>query len=350
MTFLYPYIFLLLIPLVLVLVAAWRKKHPALTVPSIQPYADTAGKRKWHPDWRKIIPFFFFSIAGFLMVTALARPQTGTEEVRIRAEGIDIMIVIDISTSMLSCDVPEKYQRSSRNELHQAFSSGDLQDRMTVAREEIRKFIKSRPDDRIGLIQFAHGPDLICPPTLDHGELLSILASVKPDPELLGSQTGIAPPLVEAAASMERAKSKNGIIVLFTDGRNNVETPISPEDAAKHAASLNYRIYTVGIGSDFALYPEPDIFGNLRLIPGGEGFDPQFLQQLAINGNGRYYSAADPEGMEAVMKEIDRLEKTDIDEKIIVHSKEWYPLCAALAGLAILLGAAFSYVLLPKLP
>lgn len=350
MTFLYPYIFLLLIPLAVVLLIAWRKKHPAVTVPSIQPYAEAAGGKKWHPDWRKIIPFVCYAVAGVLVVTALARPRTGTEEVRIRAEGIDIMIVIDISTSMLSFDVPEKYQNAGRAGLRQAFNSGELQDRMTVAKAEIRKFIQSRPDDRIGLIQFAVGPDLVCPPTLDHGELLSALASIKPDPDLVGSQTGIAPPLVEAAASMERAKSKNGIIVLFTDGKNNVESPIQPEDAARHAASLNYRIYTVGIGSGYTLYPEPDLFGNLRLVPGGEGFDPQFLKQIAINGNGKYYSAADPEGMAAVMKEIDQLEKTKVDEKVVIHSKEWYPLCAALAGIAILLGAAFSYVLLPKLP
>lgn len=350
MTFLYPYCFLLLIPLCAVLFYAWRKKEPSITVPSIQPYEQALERKKWQADWRKTIPLICYAAAGLLITAALARPQTGTEEARIRAEGIDIMIVIDISTSMLSYDVPQKYRSTSRRDLRRAFNAGELQDRMTIAKAEIRKFIESRPDDRIGLIQFAVGPDLVCPPTLDHGELLAALAAIKPDPDLVGSQTGIAPPLVEAAASMERAKSKNGIIVLFTDGKNNVDSPIQPQDAAKHAAGLNFRVYTVGIGSDYTLYPEPDIFGNLNLIPGGEGFDPQFLKQIAIDGNGKYYSAADPEGMAAVMAEIDRLEKTEIDEKIIVHSKEWYPLLAVLAGIFILSGVACSCVILPKLP
>lgn len=345
--FAYPFLLLLLLALPAILLISWRRKEPSLRVPFLPLFQrkNADGKIVRTVDLRRLVPFLCYTLAAVLIVFALARPRSGREVLRSATEGIDIIIALDISGSMLSYDAPAGY---SRNRIAREISNGVLRDRINTAKTEIAAFIRSRPGDRIGLIQFADGPDLVCPPTLDHAWLLSVLASLKPEPEMLGTRTGIAAPLVEAADSLKA--SPNAIIVLFTDGRDNVEAPVTPDGAAKHAADRKIRIYTVGIGSGNTYVINNGLFGGAYLQPVEDEFDEPLLKRIASVSGGRYYTAADPAGMAAAMKEIDTLEKVEGERTTTVYAKEWYPALALAAAACLLLGFALQRCFLLKLP
>lgn len=256
------------------------------------------------------------------------------------------MIVLDVSGSMMTYDVPEGM---SRRQIENAVSDGSLKNRLDTAKREIAAFVRSRPDDRIGIIQFASGPDLVCPPTLDHAFLLSKIASLKPEPELLNTNTGLAAPVVLAEDSILSAKHKNSIIVLFTDGRDNVPAPVTPAEAAESAGAAGIRVYTVGIGSDnsFAIAEGP--FGGI-LQPVEGDFDEPMLKQIASVSGGKYYHAADAEGMTEAMKNIDALEKTDNGKIVTIHTGEWYPVLSLIAGAFLLAGLFCRFAVCPRVP
>lgn len=346
MTFESPWCLLLLAPLAILLAFQWRRKEPSLTIPDLRACRMVLhGRTRLSPA--KLLPFLCFTAAAILAVAALARPRSGIEKLRSTAEGIDIMLVFDISGSMLSLDLPIGI---SETRLREKLENGELKNRLDTAKEEIAKFIQARPGDRIGLIQFATGPDIVCPPTLDHPYLLAKLSALKPEPALLGTMTGISAPIVEAADSLKKAGSKNGIIVLFTDGKDNVPAPLTPNAAAENAKNLGFRVYTVGIGSKNAFAPGEDFFGRTVLQRILDEFDEPLLHNMASLSGGRYYRAADPSGMAHAMKEIDSLEKTGTEHTILIHAKEWYPLLAFAAMGFILLGAAIANLFLPRLP
>ncbi len=248
---------------------------------------------------------------------------------------------------MLAFDVPDAVGSFS---VEQEFESGRLKNRLGTAKLEMEKFIQRRKSDRIGLIRFAQGPEFVCPMTLDHADLLDRLKAIETDEDLLGTQTGIAAPLFEALESLKNSKAKNAVIVLFTDGRDNVESHLSPLEVAGLAAKQNVRIYTVGIGSHNTYYPERSFFGKLGFVRIDSDFDEPLLQKIAETTNAAYYRVSDAKGLSAAMKQIDELEKTELSKKVVVHSKEWYPYLAAAAALLILVGTALRFVFLPRLP
>lgn len=341
-----PWLFLLLVPLALVLWYAWRRPAPALCVPSLRPFRMAASSR-FRFDFRRFFPFFCFAVGAVLTVFALTRPRDGLETIRSRAEGIDMMIVLDLSGSMNSIDAPRGMNAAA---LGRALRSGEIQNRLETAKKEIAGFIRQRPDDRIGLIRFAVGPDIVCPPTLDHEFLLAKLASLRPDPELLGTNTGLAAPLVEAADSLRQSGSKNAVIVLFTDGRDNVEAPMTPVAAARYAADSAFRVYTVGIGSQNSFYPGRNLFGETVFQPTRDDFDEPILREIASTSSAVYYHAADATGMKQAMNGIDAIEKTVSERKIVVRSREWFPFLAIAAAGFLLLGVLADRVFLPRLP
>ena len=165
-TFAHPYMFFLLVPLALVLLRAWFKPVPALRVPSLRPFKAASKGRLSRINLRKLVPFLLYSIGGVMLIVALAGPREGMEEIRRRADGIDIMVALDLSGSMRAIDVPPGIR--TERELEVAMASGKVKDRLGTAKEEIAKFIEARPNDRIGLIAFAPLPYVVCPPTLDH--------------------------------------------------------------------------------------------------------------------------------------------------------------------------------------
>lgn len=331
MEFAHPWLLLLILPLLAILWYAWKKKTPGIQVPSILPYQMAEGK-KARIHLRKLIPFLLYSLAALLLITALARPRKGMEEIRQNTEGIDIMLILDLSGSMDAIDLPETIR--TEKQLSQALSSGTLKNRLETAKGEIEKFIKARPNDRIGLIVFADLPYVVCPPTLDHDWLSANLQRLNPGD--IGDATEIAAPISSAVQRLKDSEAKSRIAVLFTDGKNTAQAKITPRQAAKLAETFDIRIYTVGIGSHNAVAKVTTPFG-ISYTPIGSEFDEPLLQDIASTTGGRYYKAEDAAAMQQAMEEIDRLEKTTDEQPLVIHWKELYPgLCCAALGLLLL--------------
>lgn len=328
---LHPYLLFLLIPLFLLLFAAWKRRSGALKVPSLTVYKKTCGgKEKF--NLRKFIPFFFYSLCALSVIFGMTQPREGLEEIRRRTEGIDIILAIDLSGSMAVYDAPEG---AGENAVASSIQSGKLLNRLETAKKEIRQFIEERPGDRIGLIAFAPLAYVACPPTLDHGYLLAHLDGLKLG--MIGDRTGLAAPVASGAKRLKDSDSKRKIMVLFTDGVNNVQAKVSPLQAAKLADTVNVTVYTVGIGGSNSFALQQDLFGT-RLARVQQGFDEALLKEMAEVSGGKYYHAADASGMKNAMKEIDKLEKTSMEQIITVNWKEFYPFFALLAIFFLLTG------------
>jgi len=344
MTIAYPYAFFLFILLAVLFFFAWRRSLPALKVPFLNPFREAAGG-KGKISFRYRVPLLLYTLGAALLIVALARPRKGLEEIKQRAEGIDIIAVVDLSGSMKSMDVPNSIV--SEAQLRNAIKSGELKDRLEVSKNEINRFMSKRPNDRIGLIGFAQLPYNISPLTLDHGWLDAMLKPLRPG--IIGDATGIAAPLASAVHRLKDSEAKRKIIVLFTDGSNNVETAITPLQAAKLAKKYDIAIYTVGIGSRLAYALQNTLFGE-QLIPIQGEFDDALLKEIAKTSGGRYYKAEDAEGMRKAMDEIDKLEKTSFEQPRIIDYKEFAFDIMTLAAACILLAFLLEHSLLMRVP
>ena len=324
--FAYPWLLLLLLLLPLIGVyCVYRQKQPSITVSTVAPFESVRAAR------RPGIPLTCMLLALGVTIVALARPRIGNEKFLIRSQGIDIVLAIDLSGSMAAYDVPPEI-RSGR-QLVNAIKDGSLKNRLDVAKDEIRKFIEARPNDRIGLVGFAEAAYNLAPPTLDHAWLFSHLKSLEPG--VLGDLTGIASALGTGVSRLKDSDAPRRVLVLFTDGANTARNRLTPEQAAELAKKFNVVIHTVGIGSDNAV----GVFGGM--IQRQEGsFDEKLLQELANITGGRYFRAADAEGMKQVMEEINRLEKTVVEQPKYTEYREFAPRLA-LVALALM---AFAYL------
>ena len=288
-----------------------------------------------HPS-RLRIPVILRVIALALVVVALARPQQGLESIRLRAEGIDIVLTVDVSGSMLAEDFTLR---------------GSRRNRLDVVKDVVKEFVEHRPNDRIGLVVFAGRPYTQCPLTMDHGWLLSQLDRVEigmvEDGTAIGSgiatslnrlrrskaKSRIIPPPVasrqEAGSAPEaqarRLATGGGIIVLLTDGVNNAGT-VTPEAAAQLAHTLGVRLYAIGAGTKgLAPYPATDVFGRKVYQQVKIEVDDEGLTKIARLAGGQYFRATDTESLRTIYHEIDRMEKTTIEQPQYVSYKEWYP-------------------------
>ena len=319
--------FLLLLPLFYMLERFWRKR-PSVVVSQTAPFA-AAGRKRFNPTF----PEWCRLLAAALLIVALARPRTGDEKVIVRAQGIDIVLALDMSGSMRAYDVPQNI--TDGRKLLAAIERKEIRNRIDVAKEEIRRFIEQRPNDRIGLIAFAPMPYVACPPTLDHPWLLAHLQNLTLG--MVGDGTGIAGPIASGVKRLENTDSKRKVLVLFTDGRNNIQSRLTPLQAAETADTLGVTVYTVGIGSGNAAIVQKGFFGNTLQMVQGE-FDEELLKALAEKTKGAYYHASDRMSMHNAMKEIDRLEKTSAEQQIHINWAEYYPLLSLLALLAVFTG------------
>ncbi len=328
-----PWFLLLYIPYLALIVMAMRKRPPSLRIPWARPFKEANPGGKLHMAMG--VPFFLSAIGLALLIFALARPQKGIELLKQKAEGIDIMLAIDLSGSMEAIDVPTGY---SDDEIKDALRNGKLKKRIEIAKEEIRKFIERRPNDRIGLIAFAPLPYVACPPTLHHAWLFAHLNNLQAG--IIGDATGIAGPIASAVHRLKDSKAKRRVVVLFTDGSNNVDARITPRQAAKLAKRFNVVIYTVGIGSPNACVVRRDPFRGQRIFPLATQFDEKLLKDIAATTGGRYYPAKDSKGLAKAMREIDKMEKTSQEQPIYVDYSELGPKFV-LAGLILILLAFF---------
>jgi len=324
MTFAYPWLLFLYVPLLFIIWYLWSKKAtPALKISSTKPFIaakERSKKRGAH------LPLLFYIAASIILVLALARPRVGSEKIIFRAKGIDIILAIDLSGSMRALDIPRNVK--TEEQLRDGIKNGKIKNRLDVAKEEIKTFVKKRPNDRIGLIGFAQQPYNICPPTLDHGWLIDNLKRLKPG--IIGQSTGIAGPIASGVQRLDKSDSKRRVLVLFTDGANTVNARITPRQAAKLGDACDVVIYTVGIGS------------NNTIIDGyfqsGGTFDAPLLKDIAKISGGKYYHAYDAKGLAEAMTDINKIEKTTVEQPKYIDYKEFAPTLALFVLILLLLG------------
>ena len=338
--FAYPWVLfaLLLLPLLYMLERFWRKR-PSVVVSQTLPFK-AASRKRWNPTF----PEYCRLLAAALLIIALARPRTGDEKVVVRAQGIDIVLALDMSGSMRAYDVPKSF--TDPRKLLEAISKKEVNNRLEVAKTEIRRFIEKRPNDRIGLLGFADLAYSFAPPTLDHAWLLARLDSLKPG--MIGDATGIASPIGSAVSRLKNAASPRRVLVLFTDGTNTAANRLTPEQAAKLAKEFNIVIHTVGIGSDNA-YILDNSFGS-RFIPAGDNFDEKLLRTIADTTGGSYFQADDAKALRQVMTEIDKMEKTTVEQPRYIEYREFAPRLAVAVAAFLLLAFVADHTWKMRLP
>ncbi len=241
--------------------------------------------------YRAILPVLRI-VAVALLFVALARPRSGTEIREITSEGVDIMLALDVSSSMQAEDFKPH-------------------NRLYVAKEEIKKFVNKREHDRIGLVVFAKHSFTQCPLTVDYGVLLRFVDQV--DFGLIEDGTAIGMAIANGVNRLRESESKSKIMILLTDGDNNAGE-IDPVTAASLAAAFDIKIYTIAAGQTGNLmYPIDDpIFGK-RYVAKPSRIDEATLKQIADATGGKYYRARSGEELEQIYSLIDGLEKTEIE-------------------------------------
>ena len=282
--------------------------------------------RSWRQRFRHVL-FVLRTLAIVLLTIALARPQSTSKGENVSTEGIDIILVNDISGSMLAEDFHPN--------------------RIEAAKKTAVDFIDGRPTDRIGLVIFSGESFTQCPLTLDHGVLKTLLSEIKSG--MIDDGTAIGMGLATAVSRLKESKAKSRVIVLLTDGINN-KGFIDPLTAAGIAQQFGIRVYTIGVGTvGMAPYPVQTQFGTqYQNVP--VEIDEKLLQQIADQTGGKYYRATDNKKLKAIYDEIDRLEKTKIEVTQYRHHKEEYYTAAMFAGLFLLLELILSQTIFRKIP
>ena len=336
-----PWYLLLIMLFISLLVLAINRRKPVLTVPWIKPFLlSKQGQGKSF----SVIPIIIYFITAVLLTIALARPQKGIEQLKQKASGIDIMLVLDLSGSMQAIDIPSNM---SPTEIRAALEDGSLRQRIDYSKEAIQRLVEKRPNDRIGLEVFGPKAYLASPPTMDHTFLLAHIKNVSPG--IVGDSTNIAAPIASAVIRLKDASSKRRVIVLFTDGSNNVNDRISPLQAVKLAKMYNITIYTVGLGSNNALVSQNTPFGPQFMSVYGQ-FDEKLMNEMANITGGRYFKAADSEGLKRVLSEIDRLEKTTVESPRFVDYSEYGPRIIVIAIFIFVLGFVSENIFFIRTP
>lgn len=289
-----PRALFVLIPVLLVLV--WRvvqvRRRPTLAVPAVGPLRLLAKSAAQRLSW---LPFTFGVLGLILAAVSLTRPMARTSAARdVAVEGIDIAIALDLSTSMRAADFKPR-------------------DRFFVAREVLKEFIESRPNDRLGLVVFAAEAFTQCPLTLDHHVLIDVLDALKLG--VIEDGTAIGNGLATAINRLRASEAKSKVVILLTDGDNNAGN-VSPLTAATMAKELGIRVYTILVGKGGLVpYPQQDAFGRTVYVDVEIPTNPDLLQQIAKDADGAFYKAVDRESLRSSLQDIlDGLEKTRLFE------------------------------------
>ena len=267
--------------------------------------------------------------ALFIFILALARPQAGQKEEEIITKGIDIMLTLDTSGSMKAEDFKP-------------------QNRLGAAKEVMEEFIKSRHNDRIGLVVFARYSFTQCPLTLDYSVLLDLLGKIHIG--MIEDGTAIGTAIANSVNRLRGSKAKSKVIILLTDGINNAGK-IDPLTAAKAAKALGIKIYTIGAGRPGgALYPiEDPIFGK-RYVRMNTEIDEQLLTKIADETGGMYFRAKDEKGLKEIYETIGKLEKTKIETKEYANYSELVSWFLLPGFIILLLEILLSNIVFRKVP
>lgn len=315
-TFAHPYLLLLL--LVIPLMAVWyvlryRKQKPALQFSNISLF------RGVHKTFRqRAYPLLFIlrMVAVGVLVIALARPQSMLSRQEMKVEGIDIVLAMDVSGSMLAEDFKPN--------------------RLEAAKKVAAEFIDGRKNDRMGLVVFAGEAFTQVPLTIDHNVLLKQLSTLKDG--MMKDGTALGDGLATAINRIKDSEAKSKVIILLTDGINN-QGAVDPQSAAEIAALYNIRLYTIGVGTQgLAPYPFRDQFGRKRYQNVPVELDENLLTQMAQSTtDGQYFRATNKKSLQQIFKQIDEMEKSKIDVTRYAQTKDEYQGWLVLAAIALLL-------------
>jgi Ca-activated chloride channel family protein len=292
----------------------WRRRRPAPAITFSRVTVLAVGPRAG-----RLLPRLLFALRNVVLVgsvLALARPRSGARAEDISTEGINIVIAFDISSSMLAQDFQP-------------------QNRLEVAREKVRQFVSMRQSDRIGIVAFSGEALTQVPLTTDYPVVMSAINNLQPGQ--LEDGTAIGTAIATAANRLKDAPGASRVMVLLTDGVNN-RGAIDPRTAARAAAAVGVRIYTIGVGTE-GMAPVPvgrGLFG-LRYEMRPVEIDDALLAEVAKVTGGRYYRARDAVALDRITHEIDRLERVPLQTRSYVRFTELYrwPLALVLLALAV---------------
>ena len=327
MFFEYPYLlWLLLVPVALLGLYVWRQikgRDPHFRVSVSAPWI-----REGDSPLQVIrhIPAFLRFIALVMIVIAIARPRSSSEVERTDTEGIDIVLAMDVSTSMLARD----------------FSP----DRISAAKDIAIEFIAQRPTDRMGIVVFAGESYTQCPLTTDRATLINLMKEIQTD--LIEDGTAIGNGLGTAVARMMDSDAKSRVVILLTDGVNNCGE-MSPQTAAEIAKTYGVRVYTIGVGANgMAPYPVMTPWGmdvqNVKVE-----IDEDLLKGIAESTGGRYFRATDNTKLSEIYTEINKMEKARTTVDSFPVYKELFPAYALVALICLLLELLLT-VFIRRLP
>ena len=325
----YLLLLLLIIPYIIWYVMYRKKTEPTLRM------SDTFAFRYAPKSWKvKLMPLsMLLRLLVFVMIVmVLARPQTQNSWDSKTVEGIDIMLAMDVSTSMLAEDLRPN--------------------RIEAAKQVASEFIIGRPNDNIGLAIFAGESFTQCPMTTDHASLLNLLQNVRTDIAargLIEDGTAIGMGLANAVSRLKDSKAKSKVVILLTDGSNN-RGDISPSTAAEIAKSLGIRVYTIGVGTNkVAPYPMP-VAGGVQYVNVPVEIDTKTLSEIASITEGDFYRATNTNELRKIYKEIDQLEKSKLNVKTFSKRYEAYQPFALVAVLTLLLEILLRVTIFRRIP
>lgn len=279
--------------------------------------------------WLWLLPV----VAAMLMIVALARPQRAHSRTEVTANGIDIVLCLDVSGSMQAMDFQIEGQRMNR---------------IAIVKTVVSNFIEQRPNDRIGLIAFAGAPYLVSPLTLDHDWLQQNLERVNVGGADDGTAIGSA--IAASVNRMRTTAAKSKVVILLTDGMNNTGK-ISPISAAEAAKALGVRVYTIGVGvRGKAPIPVRDDAGNMHVVMAKVDVDEKTLQTVADDTGGKFYRATDTGSLEQVYEQINRLERTSQTVQKFERYEELYAWALYPAVLLLALSALLQQTRYRRLP
>ena len=330
--FMNPWALVLLLVVLAVFIAEITARVPgALNMSTGETLARIRGRGA---DLKRRLPALLRAIALALLVIALARPVTGYEVRKDRADVVDITLCVDVSGSMLSQDF---------------VSGGQRRDRLYVTKEAVRDFLNSRKErsndryglDRVGLVLYGAYAWTACPLTLDYGVLEHELDRTQINPEDARSQrTAIGSAIGLAVSRLRKSEARSKVIILLTDGLNN-SGELAPMTAAQLAKDYNIRIYTIGAGSlEGGLVPMRTLFGTV-MQRSDEGIDEAALKKIAAATEGKYYRATDTSTLQEAYHEINKLETTEVELNDYYDYRDGF-VPYAVTGMLLMLAAVFS--------
>ena len=293
------YLYLLVLVPVIILYYFLRKKKTDLSILFSNVYSI---KSKTYKNYLVHFNFIVQIIALSLLIIAFARPQSTSSWENSTTTGIDIILAIDISSSMLAQDLKP--------------------DRLLATKEIAKEFISGRPNDRIGLVIFSGESFTQCPLTTDHDILLNLFKDVKSG--MIQDGTAIGMGLATSVNRLKDSEAISKVIILLTDGENN-QGSIAPLTAAKIAQQFGIRVYTIGVGTEgYAPYPFKTPFGTTVYQDVEVNIDEETLQDISAYTNGKYFRATSNEALSSIYKDIDELERSKIEVKEFSKKKEEY--------------------------